>query len=464
MDDYVRRSFEGHEELPPDDMWGRIEAGLPDDRRPAMRLWFVRNRWPAAAAAMLALLLSVSVCQYRYYEKKLEEVRRAATQGSKTVPAVPTRPTSENAPPTSRGAFMDTNGAAVSHQSSAQAREEANSGQQPTNQTEPVFTVPNGQRESAEIKEVAVPHLSPQQSISVISLVLEAVVSLDDFNPAGQLGAYLAPSAQQQVRPLKKPSSWYVGFSASPHFRFEKNRSTPLRPGVRPIVASKQEKVAFSSVYWLNVGKKMGRSPYFVETGVGYETTVRMATHSPRLRFGDGSSAGGAMWQRRYNYIVGTYNGTAEVGLRMEQTTPGAPTNDDEPIVLTIQTRETAEMLHFPLLGGVEWGRGWLKGRAKAGMVFNSFLKNELEITASVSQNARFRPVGGRSHTVQLEESRAFFPSYWISAGASVQAGKHLRFVAEPWLSGDFSRKDASGNPLPQQIGAGLNISGQYIF
>lgn len=467
MDEYVRRSFEGLEELPPDDMWERIEADLVDDRRrPGFWPWLGRNRWPAAAAAMLALLISISVCQYQYYEKRLEDVRKIAAQSSKTI-TIPTEtippPTLENPYAHQEKTVMSANGALVHNQTNAQAGEKTNDIQQPMGVTVPVSLASNGYGEIVENKGGEM-QVFPQLTVSVVQVPLGPVFPLDASQPLGQLHVQASSTQQPPISPIKKSGSWYMGFSASPHVGFEKNRGVPLRPGVRPIVASKQERVAFSSAYWLNVGKKTSRSPYFVETGIGYERAVRVASHNPRLRFGDGLHVGGGMGQRRYNYTVGTYNGTAEVGLRMEQTIPGTPTSDDEPIVLTIQTRETAEMLHIPLLGGVEWGRGWLKGRAKAGMVFNGFLKNELEITASTSQNAGFRPVGGKNYTVQLKESRKFFPAYWISAGASAQVGKQCRFVVEPWFSGDFSRKDASGYLLPQYFGAGLNFSTQYLF
>ena len=150
----------------------------------------------------------------------------------------------------------------------------------------------------------------------------------------------------------------------------------------------------------------------------------------------------------------------------MEQTNPTVPPPaDNEQVPLKITTTERAELLRVPLLAAYQLGKGRLRGQLKAGLVGNFFLKNELDISAQVSQNARLRPLEGRSgYSVSLGQPKKFALGYWLSAGAEFKLSRHLSLVAEPSFAGDFARKDASGQRLPERLAWGLNVGAQYCF
>ena len=95
----------------------------------------------------------------------------------------------------------------------------------------------------------------------------------------------------------------------------------------------------------------------------------------------------------------------------------------------------------------------------------NFVLKNELDISARVSQNARFRPVAGRQgYAVRLSDLEKFSLGYLLSAGAEFRCSRHLSVVAEPVLMGDFARKDRQGRRLPEHISTGLNVGARWYF
>lgn len=263
------------------------------------------------------------------------------------------------------------------------------------------------------------------------------------------------------TRVLREPSGWYVGAQVTLLSTLAKSRAPITRPG-RLVWVSQQEGAETSALWWLRVGKKLS-ARFALESGIGYQKTAQTATHSPRFRFGDGTAAG---TRRTFQYDLNTYGGTAAVSLRMEPTNPSLPAPaDGEQVLLNITTTERAELLHVPLLAVYQLGMGRWRGQLKAGAVGHFFLKNELDIAARVSQNTRLRPLEGRGgYSVSLSQPEKFFLGYWLSTGTEFKLSRHLSLVAEPSLAGDFARKDASGQRLPERFSWGVTVGGEYGF
>jgi hypothetical protein len=266
-----------------------------------------------------------------------------------------------------------------------------------------------------------------------------------------------------QINPLKEASSWYFGLQTSLLAQQENARPLVSRPG-RAAFANKQENTILRSVYWAQVGKQF--NPRFsLETGFGYQKSLQKASHFPKFRFGDGAPPGPPTGMRRtFNYDLSTYGGTAEVSLRMEETTGSNPT-DDEPIALKINTIHRFEMLRIPFLAKYRLAAlGRWQAHFKVGVLGNLILKNELDISARVSENKRFRPVSGtEGYTIQLKQNK-FFMGYWLSAGTEFKLNPSLRLYIEPVLLGDFPRNDPDRRQLPTQILPGLNVGANYYF
>lgn len=536
LDDYVRQSFEGYEEDPSDDLWGRVEAALPPaEESPKLRLAFLRYRWQVAAAVVILLLLSTLVCERRYYEQRLRAVSEQAAQmqafshpknlhdegslpekneAAERAAPPPTAAPAATAPSgqvlekktpqhyatqrdgtAQRKDFLEKNPShrtATQHDGTAQREDflsektpqtaastiELASPSSAENAVKPA-TIPltqNGRGTSAEPPAAPSPAVQQQPENSAVSTSAAAVG--DSLNTAKNidleriashfsvLKAAETPPALLPVLPLKarrEPSGWYLGAQATVLAVAEKSPAVTIgRPGGRPLFVSQQGSSETSAIWWLKVGKRWG-SRFTLESGAGYQKTERTATHTPRFRFADGTVGGLA--QRTFNYGLSTYGGTAEVTLRMEQTNPGTQPTGEEPVPLRITTSERREQLRVPLTLGYHLGDGRWRSHLKAGLVGNFLLKNDLDISARVSQNARFRPVDGRGgYAVQLNEPSKFSLGYLFSAGAEYRFNRYLSAVAEPTFMGDFARQDAQGQQLPQHISMGLNLGVGVCF
>ena len=507
LDDYVRRSFEGHEENPPADMWSRVEGDLlPSVEVSTVRALSLRYGWQALAAVVILVLFSTLVCEHLYYEKKLRDMaeksqadqeilERSHRKDEATGQAIHANPNSHSAtelpvesktitfPPNARqSANLERTATVIPSPKTAKEHApvqhlvdfERNQGSSTIPKSEPyILQKPQKSSDKTDKSYASVgavsnekPSLPPSVETTVAGQNTPNLLPLTVI-PIARILLEQSPSnsptfAKVSIKPVRKPSGWYLGLQTSLLAIIEKPRAPISRPG-RPAFSSKKENAGISTIWWLKSGKKLD-SRFSLESGIGYQITSRTATHSPKFRFGDGAHLGGPFANRRtFNYDLSTYGGTAEVSLRMEQTL-GSPAPDDEPLSLEITTTEYNKLLRIPLLAGYQLGAGRLQGQVKAGLMGNYVLKNELDISARVSQNARFQAVGGRDgYTVQLNQKK-FFLGYWLSVGAEFKLNQHLSLVAESAMLGDFLRKDQHNRRLPERFMLGFNLGANYYF
>ncbi len=497
LDDYVRKSFEGHEEDPPSDMWDRVEGDLlPSTEILAPRSIYLRYGWQAAAAVVILVLFSTLVCEHLYYEEKLRDLAGKPVEqqeilskskitdketGHGTLPNTYSQPASPgpNLPkPNLIKSNLDKSSkpdAAAATGSASKARTAARSGGafaiqkskasvsqgtqglgDNTNSTPSSDGAAN--MEDPSVHPMVEPNAANTTRPKNIAIGL-LPISRNLLEGASASSPVLLPIS---IKPVHHPSGWYVGAQASLLSSIDKSRTPISRPG-RPAFLSKQERAQCSTILWFRAGKKLNNN-LSLESGIGYQNTTRTATHTPRFRFGDGIHQGPLLTRRTFNYDLSTYGGTAEVSLRMEQTTPGSPVPDDEPVALKITTTQQTEMLRIPMLAAYQFGNGRWKGQLKAGLLGNFVLKNELDISARVSQNARLQPVMGSDGFIIRMNQKKFFLGYWLSAGAEFKLNKRLSLIAESVFVGDFPRNDPYSRRLPQRFMLGLNVGTNFYF
>jgi len=473
LDEYVRNTFDDHEENPASDMWSRIEGELPA-ALPAWRVFFLRNQLQLAAACIL-LLLSGLVCEHFYYENKLK-----ALVGERAQPHPQPLPPGGGGLDSGKGNPFDpkyevtttkreltatldyaplppgggAGGGAASHALSQLVPIQNHP--VPPNLT-PLSPV-EGNGDGVAHTENPPASSTTQKSLSQMSnlpaLLYQAPLSPGKEAEGGGVAVELPP-----IKPAHTLSGWYVGLHTMPHRTFESVTTTAQRPGMRPVFVSRSERPDVATDWWLRVGKTTGRR-FGVESGIGFAESTRTTAHTARFRFADGAihPGGSVPGQRRnFTYDLSTYGGSASVSLRMESADDSVPVADAEPVIVKISTTEQARLLRIPLLLSYRLGAGRVLAVAKVGLTGNFFLKNETVISARASQNNRLR-FAQNNDTFVFERTDNFFLGYWASAGVEFRWNRRFSIVAEPAVSGNFARQDAQGHRLPDHLLAGVNV------
>lgn len=485
LEEYVRRSFDGYEENPGTDMWARVEGDLAPSAtaEPAWRVFLLRYRLRIAAVVIL-LLLSGLVCEHLYYQDRLRELAQQMPKtqekrgvAAPTAPAARTPAEANDMPiavpqspsqarpaqplhepplpspeqmPRPRGARnMDVMLAHAAEWPSAPLYSESGIVQGHAHTSDDEYRVS---------QEGLVPTWAAADKFSEGKKVVERLAVLPAAPiplPMPQFPCFSIPSPQCSIP--QSPTNWYIGLHATPRRTFEDAPPPSSRPPVRPVFVSQQERPDVTTDWWLRVGRKTGRR-FGVESGIGFSENTRTGVHAARFRFADGATVPGSTQRRNFSYDLSTYGGSAAVELRMEPANPSAPLADAEPVVVRVWTTERMQLLRVPMLLTYHAGAGRVQAVAKAGLVANFFLKNDLNVTARASQNSRLRFAQGIANSIAYERTDNFFLGYWASAGAAFRWNRRLSIVAEPAISGNFARRDAQGHRLPDHLLVGVNF------
>jgi hypothetical protein len=475
LDDYVRQSFGNYEEIPPDDMWERVESALPpgeDKRRPLLLLLFLRRRL-AAAVAML-LLVSLAAWHYCYFVRKDLTLPPAEAVHQPFAGKITT-----DHPQTTVAGIPENARADSASFGHGAPGERASGKQQDAGKGNPrVFFVLSATSQAVEGDSAT------SQNLIQGNIVPADTGGWDGSNllPDGEARAALAllPSSTllpawqrppaEPFRPAPDPAPatlakqaarWYLGVYLSPRLVFDASATPIRRPGMRPVFVSRQERPEVMLEGGLRLGRKLG-THWAVEGGIGFGRLSRTTVHAPRFRYGEGSYAGAQA--RRFEYALSSYAGSASITLDIERT-DADPVNNNEPVQLSVRVAEKLELLRIPLTGVYQFGAGSLQGLLKAGMTGNFILNNEMGIATRVSSTGRFRPVqGSDGYTIKSGQAQRFFPGYCLAAGGIYQPKQWLGLSVELSFSGDFARNNAAGQRLPGQYAPALNAGANFYF
>ena len=481
LDDYVRKSFEEFEEVPPSNMWERVEGAL-EDTPGRLRAAFWRRGWQLLAAGVILMLSSTLVCEHIYYEAKIRALTQSidayklAEPANESVentnpPKVPESPLEE----VSNSRLVIGNLRTASKRSVRVTGSEVPPSSQikqlttdlPANLPPNTVVLKDLSHESEPVEKYQLiddEGATAESPSSLATNTIRVIPGLPEKKelPLPELKTNNLASATV-IQPVRSVSGWYGGLETAVLFRLEKPRTLPSRPG-RPIFLNETTGSNLVNITWFKLGRQWSNG-WSLESGLGYQYWQSSAAHYPSFRFGDGTQVGSPMGghHRNFTYDLTTGNGTAEVSLRMEQTQAGNP-SDDEPVSLRIETSESAHWLRIPFLIGYQWEEHRWRGFVRAGLLGNMVVGSRLNLQARVSENARFKPVeGGEGYMVVLNKQR-FIPGYWVGAGGGYQLGKGMQLKAELCFSGDFPKNDVHRRRLPERYLAGINLGLSYYF
>ncbi|MBX2890489.1 MAG: hypothetical protein KF734_06150 [Saprospiraceae bacterium] len=482
LDQYVRKSFEQYEENPAPDMWTRIQSALPT--APSHRPTWLRNRhWLVMAGVVL--LLAALVGEHYYYERLIRNIQNqhlkeqaTAIENATKNPDTATETSSLPGSSEMRASAKQHRGKATNEPSTTQRenmrRREKRPSQTPNahsmNPDAPITKEPAPtslfSETSKNVEQITLntSQITPLSPLAPEPVKVPALDPLPAAMPMLEVAAHRARAEVSiPIKPFRAPSGWHLGLHVMPYTILEQDVEISPVPGTRPVFISRQESADFAADWWLSIGKKIN-SRWSVETGLGFRSMTRKATHTPRFRLSQGN-LGPSGQVRQFNYDLRVYGGSANVTLRMEPVNPSAPLPDNERVALRVTTTETLQILRVPALAVCRIGQGRWQAVAKAGLVGNFILKNQLDVTARASQNVRLRLLqGNNGYNMQYQTAGSFFLGYWASLGSEFRLARHLGLFADPALSGDFSRKDAADRSLPGQIIFGLNTGARFYF
>lgn len=487
LGDFVRSSLNDHEELPPSDMWERVESAMAEEgQKPAFWFWTPRIQRIAAALLVFALVTTV-VAEYWYYEGKLKSLQTGNVEAPNKTEEQPVR---IKTPANGTETEIENKGVNKSENKS-ESPEEVHSQEIVNSKAVPTHAIP--QQENAPIKKepkeimtaedrkpatekaaassAGTGHVSemPVTGPENASLLVQPLIALENL-PSSPQAIPSAPgkqpvfapvkaavAAKPMIEPVKNSSGWYLGLQGGTAFHVGKAKTPISRPG-RPAFANQQQS-AQNTLVWLRAGKRM--NGFLFESGIGYQNMRREVSISPRFRFGEGLQIGSPMDRRRlYQCELNTYGGTAEVDLSMERSSSAPQPSDDEPVKLKINVKERLEWLRVPLLIGGYLERNQWQGSIKAGVVANFMLKNEVGITSSVSQSALFQPV---TNALRFKP-KSFVWGYYMATNVGYRLNRNFSLSLEHALMVDLPGKDQYRRSLPKHYLMGLNLGATYYF
>ncbi len=478
LDEYVRKSFDEYEDLPPDNMWARVTNAMEEEeeRKPFIVLWWQQlNRRLLTVAATALILVTVLAGRYWY---------------STPLSTTAVLPVCREAVPAPGNGAVDRenivpvpNNAPVAAPISAQ---KAVSSQSRTPVTPPIAPISaglwsavasSGTAKAEDLAQVAPAVTAPSPATSPAAVIekqpeTEVVSSVFSENtaltaqktpelpllPGVSMSALPAlappfPVSEPIIRPLAVKGHWYLAVAVA---RWSvKDHESSVRPG--PVArrwAGRMERSAPSTEVSVRLGRTLNQR-WGIESGIGYRSMVRSSVHAPRFRFLDGIARPGNT-EYDFNYNLDTYGGSTEVILRME--TDNASLPPTEVVSARVRTRETIDMLRFPLLVTWQARSGRWDATLKAGVSAQYILRSSVEISQRESTSNRFRV--GQYSAITCTGTQPFFLGYQASAGCRYCLSPRLSVLVEPSVGGDFTRKTAQKTPLPGllTVGAFLGV------
>lgn len=490
LEEYFRQTLGEHEALPPEDLWERMEPSLPP---PAAVPWWMPYRamlvlGSLALLLLFALFLPGSALHRCPLPTPLSSLIPLATRsvGEHQAPTSSPLPNVTQHSPNHRREkpSLSPREAAQQPRSAAQESEylhtqhlkfkqqhaKANTAEDLAAQTT-VNTSDEPSNPPAPTRSYTGP--TPTSSASAATATPLPLFHLHaPLRPVAPSKPSLPPVLPATVPPLwagQSLSGWSLGLYGAVILPPEASSLPARGGGPRPLAFVRQPQPRhLLGEGSLRVGKQLS-TRWSIETGLAYSKQQHTTIYLSRFRFGDGRpSPGGGGPQpsrREYAHYLNTPAGSATVDFRMEPTTSADPVGSEEIVRVRAEATEAFEVLKVPLLVSysiVKSGR--LTGTARAGVVAEVFLRNDWQLSAFVSENARVRLTPGFKPAVQWTPARNGSIGYWLSVGVAYRCHRHILFSVEPTLTGRFAHKDATGRPLPNPAMLGLQAGMLYLW
>ncbi len=521
LEDFLRKSLEGHSEDPPGDLWSKIAANLeppvaelPTDapRQLTPRLGVLRNWWSVAAAA--AVVMGLLVGQHLYFSSKINKLNEALKENATQLEqleqqrlveeerkqmeqtTLPIEEAQEGAAAQGTATIDNTKATTERQITQQQTGAVANTGTVSSKakkqrnkvdgaaQHSPV--VDNKSREATANEPVAnQDHIAktalttPPEELAVakqadMPQVWGRKLNPIDFpEPKAPLTSSIIPAAKQMG------TRFSVGLQAMPMVtntqisRVKEDRGHPSGPGnqfgERKSFTVDKEK---SYKSWMTgVVVETNITPRLrLVTGVNYRTVDNETTHTLSLDFKDRSNRWEpgqpppSQHEHEFQYNLNTAAGTVEMAVRAESDDPASAIPETEKVEATISTSEHLAFASVPVYANYSLGQGRLRVLAKAGIFLNFLLESDFSIDDIASKNDRFRFDRQKPQRGLPSDLQSLSASYMAGLGLEYQLTKSLSLRAEPTVMGSLTSLHNNRFIESSEFSAGLNMGVMYSF
>lgn len=520
LEDFLRKSLEGHSEAPPSDMWSKIAANLeppvaelPTQSAPRLRV--LRNWWSVAAAA--AVVVGLLVGQHLYFngqinklnealkanatqlkqmeqqwlvveEKKQSEQTMLPIEGAQegttaqgTAVAEPKTQVIENQKAAAQGSAVanapaispkqkkQRNGTDAAAQNTPTAIEKS---KVPTDDG----TIVNQEKTANTVASTNAITKAPAAELATAKQTEMPLISGLKLTPI-DIPAEKAPLANAII-PVQKQigTRLSIGLQTMPMFtkaeirNIREDRDPHGGPG-GPFDKHKSFKLdTVSYKSWMTgVAIEANLTPRLrIGTGLNYRTLNSEGTHTICLDFKDKDNGEPgqppSQHEHDFEYTLNTAAGTVQMAVRAESDDLASTIPDTEKVEATIKTSEHLAFASIPFYANYSFGNGRLRVLAKAGIALNFLLDSDFSIIDIASQNDRFRFDRQKPQKGAPSDLQSLSASYMAGLGLEYQLTKSLSLRAEPTVMGSLT--SLHNNPFIEstEISAGLNMGVVYSF
>ncbi len=516
LEEFLKRSLDGHSEDPPGDLWSKIAANLeppvtmPTPAPTGLKVRFLQNWWAVAAAA--AVMAGLLIGQHFYFNNKIEQLSKELEQNNTQLEQLEQRKLTETNPVEISAPAETTEPAptqSADKQSSLAGQggvAGANTAQKAGTSANATAHLPKGKGQHNAVGNRQPPMDSPKQSAgsvaqqqheelekstgspvpieSKITIESEQVVASNNADLQKIWLKRLAPLEQATLNmptvagvlpidPLKSSGKFTVGVNAMPMVSKGKINSVKRDgpggsgfPGDRKTFDLEMETTG--QAWMAGVSFEAAVSPRLrIGTGLNYQTSNYEATHDVSLRFDDrrhNPGPPGNEHEHDFQYYLNTAVGSVEIEVRADSDDPAQNIPDDEKIEAEVSTSQRLSYVSIPFYANYSLGKGRLRALAKGGIMLNFLQDNEFTVGTIKSLNNRFDFRQKERQMGRPSDLQSVTVDYIAGVGLEYRMNQTLSLRLEPTVIGSLTSLHNNPRIESSEISAGLNVGMTYSF
>ncbi|TAE60867.1 MAG: hypothetical protein EAZ89_01125, partial [Bacteroidetes bacterium] len=427
LEEYLINAFEGYEdETPSDSVWQHIEGGLPAPVAPAGAI--IRPiAWKWAAGIAASLLFGGIGWTLLTFHQKIETLSGIVEDKTRQIEALSGADSiSRSLPAPSLALSSDKSAAAAQTPPSLspQRREKA-----------PILprTAAAPESEITIYENGVVPEPEPESVAASTSF--DKVPDPLPLHPRATLLPLNASAPAFKLVPEKQRLSKNIAIKAV--YAWQVRQAAHEDHGNDPRQSFSPGEIRSQTDMRAGLGIRL-RDNHIVsfETGLEYRYRAEEAVHRPRFRYRRGP--GGS----QFEYQLLTPGNANKVSVTLAGIPADTIIPENEPIELSIKTRQVVSSINLPLAIRLSTPTAPLQGYIRAGALLQYRISERLEIVEASTSSPYFSFPGDNPPNVAPSTRQSVSAGVVMGVGGSWRANRHMSISAEPYLMMSASRQE----------------------